>query len=205
MIAGNNHIDKDGFSSLYPSACEKVFTKENIYGDFAGAAIKPLDKERVLSKITLQMRTPTPPLLTEGSISPAFQTPQNTRQLYLRIHDLQRSLNKKRQLSSSPVSHLQHLEKSAQMAMDMNILLHQEIKILQAENERKIMKKARRRGNLGQDTMLSIQEGQERIQQLDIVAEAQVEADIQRPRQRAPPRCSSCGTIGHIIRSCPSK
>lgn len=113
MIAGNNHIDKDGFSSLYPSACEKVFTKENIYGDFAGAAIKPLDKERVLSKITLQMRTPTPPLLTEGSISPAFQTPQNTRQLYLRIHDLQRSLNKKRQLSSSPVSHLQHLEKSA--------------------------------------------------------------------------------------------
>ena len=87
----------------------------------------------------------------------------------------------------------------------MNLFLHQEIKVLRVENEQKMTKKARRRGNLGQDTMLSIQEDQERVQQLDIVVEAEAEADIQRPRQRAPPRCSGCGTIGHIIRSCPSK
>ena len=62
MIAGNNHIDKDDFLSLYPSAREKVFTKNNIYGGFAGAGIKPLDQERVLSKITFPLRTPTPPL-----------------------------------------------------------------------------------------------------------------------------------------------
>jgi hypothetical protein len=55
MIAGNNHIDKDDFLSLYPSAREKAFTKENIYGGFAGAGIKPLDKERVLSKIIFLM------------------------------------------------------------------------------------------------------------------------------------------------------
>lgn len=153
---------------------------------------------------TARSAAPTPPPLTEGSISSAFQTPQTTRQLDHKVRHLQGNLTKKRQLSSSPVSHLQHFEKSAQTAMNMNLLLHQEIKVLRAENERK-MKKARRRGNLSQDTMLSIQEGQERIQQLDIVVEAQVEADIERPRKRAQQCCSGCGTIGHTIRVCPNK
>ena len=51
--------------------------------------------------------------------------------------------------------------------MNMNLLLPQEIQVLRIENERKMTKKARRHGNLGQDTMLSIQEGQEHVQQFD--------------------------------------
>lgn len=98
------------------------------------------------------------------------------------MRHLQRSLNKKRQLSSSPVSHLQHLEKAAQVAMNMNLLIHQEIKVLRAENGRK-KKEACRHASLGQDTMLSIQQGQERIQQLDSMVGAQVEADIQQQHQ----------------------
>lgn len=74
---------------------------------------------------TARSAAPTPPPLTEGSISSAFQTPQTTRQLNHKVRHLQRSLTKKRQLSSSPVSHLQHLEKSAQTAMNLNLLLHQ--------------------------------------------------------------------------------
>ena len=77
MRSGNNHIDKTDFLSLYPGARHTVFTRDNIYGGFAGAGLKPLDKERVLSKITFQLHTPTPPpsLIEEGSISSAFQTP----------------------------------------------------------------------------------------------------------------------------------
>jgi hypothetical protein len=52
MTAGNNHIDKEDFLSLYPPAREKVFIRENIYGGFAGAGFKPLNKDRVLEKIT---------------------------------------------------------------------------------------------------------------------------------------------------------
>jgi len=52
--------------------------------------------------------------------------------------------------------------------MNTNILLHEEIKSLRAQNERKIKKRARRNANLGTDTILSVQEGQERVQQLDI-------------------------------------
>ena len=206
MMGRNNHIDKTDFLSLYPTARKRVFTTENIYSGFAGSGLKPLDKERVLAKITFQLNTPTPPpSLEEGSISSAFQTPQTTRQLDHKICSLQKSLNKKRQLSSSPVSHLQHLEKAAQMAMNMNLLLHQEIKSLRTQNERKVKKRARRNANLGTDTILSVQEGQDRFQQLDTRVEEQVEECISRPRKRAPQRCSGCGTIGHTIRNCPNK
>ena len=208
MVAGNNHIDKEDFLSLYPTAHQMIFTKENIYGGFTGSGLKPLDKERVLSKITFQLNTPSPPSSQEAgsSISSIFQTPQNSHQLDHKINKLQRSLNKKRQLSSSPISHLQHLEKAAQTAMNMNALLHQEIKSLQAENERKVKKRARKQAILATDTILSVQEGQGHIQQLNVEAETQIEEPPpSRPRQRAPQRCSGCGTIGHTIRNCHSK
>jgi len=208
MVGGNNHIDKADFLSLYPTARERALTRANIYGGFAGAGLKPLDKKRVLAKITFQLHTPSPPpdlIDLEGSISSAFQTPQTTRQLDHKVRSLQKSLNKKRQLSNSPVSHLQHLEKAAQTAMNMNLLLHQEIKSLRTQNERKIKKRARRNANLGTDTILSVQEGQDRFQQLGTQVEEQVEECISRPRKRAPQRCSGCGTIGHTIRNCPTK
>lgn len=48
----NNHIDKNNFISLYLSARENIFIKENIYNGFAGAGLKLLNEEKVLSKIT---------------------------------------------------------------------------------------------------------------------------------------------------------
>ena len=49
------------------------------------------------------------------------------------------------------------------MVMNMNLLLQQEIKVLRAENERKVKKKARRHTILGNDLLLSIEEGQTRV------------------------------------------
>jgi hypothetical protein len=162
-LAGNNHIDKEDFLHLYPPAREAVFTQRNICNGFTGAGLKLLDK-KVLERISFQLRTPTPPpLLTDGSISSTFQTPQNPRQLNHKVRSLQRSLQK-RKLSSSLVSHIQHLERAAQMAMNMNLLLQQEIKVLRAENERKMKKKVRKHASLGNDLFRSVQEGCDRIQ-----------------------------------------
>jgi hypothetical protein len=205
MEAGNNHIDKEDFLHLYPPAREEVFNRRNICSGFAGAGLNPLDKDRVLEKITFQLRTPTPPLIeVEGSISSAFQTPQNPHQLDHKLRSLQRSLQK-RKLSSSPVSHIQHLEKAAQMAMNTNLLLRQEISVLRAKNERKKRKKARRRAIIGNDLVLFVEEGQSRVQQLDTQLNEQVDEPTPRPRQRAPQRCSNCGTARHTIRRCPNK
>jgi hypothetical protein len=82
MKVGNNHINKEDFLSLYPDAHAKVFTLEKICSSFKGAGLKPFNPGHVLLKLTFQLGTPTPaPSLVEGSISSAFQTLQNTRQL----------------------------------------------------------------------------------------------------------------------------
>ena len=85
--------------------------------------------------------------------------------------------------------------------MNMNLLLHQEIKSLRAQNERKI-KGARRNATPGTDTILSVQEGRNRLQQVVTQVDTQVEESIHRPRKRAPQRCSGCNIIGHTVRSC---
>jgi hypothetical protein len=54
------------------------------------------------------------------------------------------------------------------MAMNANLLLQQEIRVLQAKNERKGKKKVRIRANLGGDAILSVQEGEDSVQQLDM-------------------------------------
>lgn len=103
------------------------------------------------------------------------------------------------------MSHIYHLEKTAQMQMSMNVLLHERIKVLEAENERKTKKKARRHASLGNDLLLSVQEGENRTQQLGLQLNEDIGDSTPRPRQRAPSRCSGCGTIGHTIRNCPNK
>ncbi|EAU30143.1 conserved hypothetical protein [Aspergillus terreus NIH2624] len=142
MAAGNNSIDKEDFLSLYPDAHKQVFTSANICSGFRGAGLKPLNPEHVLLKLTFRLRTPTPaPSLAKSSNSSVFQTPQNTRQLDRKVRSLQNSLNRKRQLSSSPIAHIQHLEKAAQMAMQTQLLLEQEIRAIRAENGRQRQKK----------------------------------------------------------------
>jgi hypothetical protein len=91
------------------------------------------------------------------------------------------------------------------MAMQTQLLLEQEIKNLQAENGRQCQRKARKHAELGNDRLLNVQEGQNRVQQLATQFNEQPEESTPMPRRRAPQRCSGCGTVGHTIRNCPIK
>ena len=91
------------------------------------------------------------------------------------------------------------------MAMKTNLLLQQEIKVLRTENEQKIKKRTRRRAVLGNHALLTVQEGLDRVQQLDLQVEAQAQELVYMPSQRAPPRCSGCRAIEHTIRGCINK
>jgi hypothetical protein len=87
MQAGVNHIDKDDFLNSYKTAHTQAFNSRNIYSNFTAAGLVPYSPERVLSRLNVELRTPTPPLAQDkdqGSQTPwAPETPYNVVQLDL--------------------------------------------------------------------------------------------------------------------------
>lgn len=61
MRLGVNHIDKLDFLEAYPSARVDSFKSDTIKNSFAAAGLVPLCPDRVISKLDIQLRTPTPP------------------------------------------------------------------------------------------------------------------------------------------------
>ena len=56
-----HHIDKETFLPAFKAAFSQVFTAENACAGFRGARLVPFNPDAVLSKINMQLRTPTPP------------------------------------------------------------------------------------------------------------------------------------------------
>ncbi|CDM38464.1 Probable transposable element [Penicillium roqueforti FM164] len=56
-----NHIDKLDFLEAYPSARIEAFKLQTIKNSFSAAGLVPLLPDRVLSKLNIYLRTPTPP------------------------------------------------------------------------------------------------------------------------------------------------
>jgi hypothetical protein len=55
-----HYIDKETFLLAFKAAFKKTFTLENVRAGFRGAGLAPHDPD-VLSKLDVQLRTPTPP------------------------------------------------------------------------------------------------------------------------------------------------
>jgi len=76
-----NHVSKLEFLYGFRKAFFASITEKNIQGGFAGASLIPFDLERVLSKLDIKLRTPTPPNSRAASPQPwVFQTPHNPRE-----------------------------------------------------------------------------------------------------------------------------
>ncbi|KAJ5267711.1 hypothetical protein N7478_010519 [Penicillium angulare] len=61
MRNGINHIDKLDFLEAYPSARIEAFHSDTIKNSFGAAGLVPFYPDRVISKLDIQLRTPTPP------------------------------------------------------------------------------------------------------------------------------------------------
>jgi hypothetical protein len=61
MRNGINHIDKFDFLEAYPSARIEAFKSEIIKNSFCSTSLIPFTPERVISKLNIRLRTPTPP------------------------------------------------------------------------------------------------------------------------------------------------
>ncbi|KAM5528615.1 transposase [Fusarium oxysporum f. sp. phaseoli] len=56
------HISKTEFFPAFYAAHQAAITESNIKGGFRGAGLAPFDPENVISKLDVQLRTPTPPV-----------------------------------------------------------------------------------------------------------------------------------------------
>ena len=61
MRNGINYIDKLDFLEVYPLARIEAFKSETIKISFGAAGLVPFVPERVISKLDIRLRTPTPP------------------------------------------------------------------------------------------------------------------------------------------------
>ncbi|EGU86763.1 hypothetical protein FOXB_02720 [Fusarium oxysporum f. sp. conglutinans Fo5176] len=71
------HISKPDFFLAFYAAFQATITEKNIKGGFKGAGLAPLDPEYVISKLDVQLRTPTPPQEVTEPMTPwAARTPK---------------------------------------------------------------------------------------------------------------------------------
>jgi hypothetical protein len=61
-----NYITKLEFLPAFKAAYDQSFTSANICSAFRGAGLMPLQPDAVLSKLDIQLRTPTPATLPEA-------------------------------------------------------------------------------------------------------------------------------------------
>ena len=215
MRLGVNHIDKLDFLIAYPNTRDSAFQALTINNSFAAAGLVPFDPERVLSKLNIQLRTPTPPGSRPSSRSSVFtpKTPATVAELLKQGASIQAFL--KRRSNSPPTpskTALNKLIKGCQIAMQNGILLEQEVRQLRAANEVQRQKRARIHRHIAIDTGTSVLEAQGHLQahEAGLQPIAPSPATPGQPIQPAPApaqrrqfTCSICGVKGHKAPRCP--
>jgi hypothetical protein len=202
------YVSKSEFFPAFYAAFQATMTEKNIKAAFRGAGIIPLDPERVVSKLDVQLRTPTP-VEEEAGPSTAWvsKTPRTVLEAQSQSEYLDRRI--RRHKSSSPESILEALKslsKGTKAMMHENALLRAQVRDLQQANETLSRRRRAKRTRLQKGGVMIVGEAREVIDQMNI--DGQVEGESSRsggqggsarPRER---RCGGCGKTGHNARTC---
>lgn len=214
---GYNHIEKIDFLIDYQRARLEAFQLATIQNSFAASGLVPVNAERVLNKLNISLRTPSPLSSRPSSRSSQFtpKTPRTVVQLLKQASMLKYLL---KQRSNSPPSPsktiLDQIIKGHCISLHNTALLAQDNTNLRAANERIKKKHNRSTRQIPCEEGLTVEEGLQLIAQIDLPAEAPaVESHVQgelpiqadQPAKRAPPRCSGCREIGHRINTCKNR
>jgi hypothetical protein len=202
------HIDKTEFFLAFHATHNKVFKPVTIKGGFKGAGLIPFDREAVLSKLNVKIRTPTSrpgsPALPAPWVS---QTPHNSTQAVSQSTLIKDRISRHEGSSPTPIlAAVDRLEKGTQSLAHAVTLLTQETNSLREANAA-LSKRRRARKTYVQDGgALSTQEAKEIINEKEKgkrpaseMAGSAEEAVCGRPTKR---RCGNCGETGYNARTC---
>jgi len=194
-----NHITKVEFLPAFKKAWDATFTKVNICGGFRGAGLVPFSPERVISELDVVIRTPTPPAASQEAPW-SSKTPLNVEEMRCQTTLVKGHIASLPDSSPTPINAaLDQLVKGATQMMHTAALLRAEVKELQAANAMKKRRQKKVKKRLQESGVLTVQEGQDIIQQSAL--EEQIRTEI-RQSQGAQRRCGSCGNTGHNARTC---
>ena len=207
MRCGSNHVDKLDFLEAYPDARKEAFKSETVKNSFQSAGLIPFSPERVLLKLDIRLRTPTPPPSRGSDWDP--KTPSNCVQLEKQASSIKALLRIRSRSPPSPLnSAINQVLKACQMTMQSAALLEREVRDLRGENEKKKQKRARSGKHLYAESGLSVQEASALITQPVEAAEpgpGQHSESALQPRTKPPRGCGVCRKPGHRRETCPDR
>jgi hypothetical protein len=210
MRARINYIDKLDFLEAYPSARIKAFKSETIKNSFAAAGLIPYNPDRVISKLDIRLRTPTPPSSQGSEWEP--KTPSNYVQLQKQASSIKALLKQRSKSPPSPLnSAIDQVLKAYQITMQSAALLEKEVSELRAANETKKRKRTRSTRQIASEEGLSVLEASTLAMQPEQAILAQVSREARpppahlQPRTRALPKCGAYGIEGHKRNACPNR
>ncbi|ENH68228.1 hypothetical protein FOC1_g10000541 [Fusarium oxysporum f. sp. cubense race 1] len=202
------HVSKTKFFPAFYAAFQATMTKRNIKEGFRGAGIVPLDPEYVVSKLDVQLRTPTP--VEEGANQPTpwvSKTPKTVLEAQSQSEYLERWI--RRHQSSSPESILEALKsfsKGTKAVMHEMALLRAELQDVRQANETLSRRRRAKRTRLQKGGAMTVEEGRRAIDQIDggtqVVAESSRGGGQEGSARAKERRCGTCGKTGHNARRC---
>jgi hypothetical protein len=146
MRLGIQHIGKQEFLRLYQQARTEALHSSNIQSGFAATGLVPYNPDCFLSRLHVQLRTPTPPLQSQNRAVWTSETLHNITELQYQMQLIKSYIKRRTQSPPSPTEQaLSRLVKSSEMAMHSAVLLATENSQLRMENQRQKRKKAQKR------------------------------------------------------------
>jgi hypothetical protein len=208
MRAHINHVSKLEFLCAFREAFFASMTEKNIQGGFAGAGLMPYEPERVISKLDVKLRTPTPSNSRPSTPQPwVSQTPQNPREASSQSELIKTRISNHQ--NSSPTSMLNavdHITKGAMAMMHRVALLESEVSSLRKANEALSKRRRAKKTRVRLGGSLTVQDAEDLLEQ-KAVDEQVMQENRQGSRRAGGARtkarcCGACGKPGHNARTC---
>jgi hypothetical protein len=200
-----NHITKLEFLPAFKAAYNRSFTSTNICSAFRGAGLVPLQPDAVLSKLDVQLRTPSPATLPEALWE--ARTPSNVRELEAQSTLIRERVRQHK--SSSPASIIEainQLKKGAEVMILSAELMRDRIASLEKANKAASARKQRKKKRIQQRGVLIKGAGEDLLAQQEAdqqIAHEERQGGEQSGRSRqALARCKRCRETGHNSRTC---
>lgn len=199
---GIHSIGKEDFLYIFPTVLQQAITSLNIRSGFAATGLFPLCSARVLSKLGVQLKTPTPPSTSHSDQSIQSFGPGKTPANIYQLDQQKRRIDHLKEGDISPTTMeaaVKKVIKSAEVTMQNAILLQEQVHQLQSENGYRKRRKNRSKQFIQNGGTMTVAEGKEKVEEGRILQEPQP------TRQRRPPTCSTCGISGHTRVKCSRK